>query len=141
MHGEGDGIPGLVVDRYDRAVVVQVTSAALEAVLPELVGILERRLEPGMILARHDLAVRRLEGLDEEIRLLSGRRIDEVRIDEDGVHHVVRPFEGHKTGFYLDQAPARAFVKRHAKGRNVLGCGEPLTAQLNFRGREFVRCL
>ena len=63
VHGEGDGIPGLVVDRYDRAVVVQVTSAPLEAVLDELVASLERHLEPQMVLARHDLAVRRFDGL------------------------------------------------------------------------------
>ncbi len=120
VHGEADALPGLVVDRYADVVVVQVGSAGLEPFTAELVAALDAKLAPRMVLARHDTAVRRLEKLPEEIRLLSGRRVEEVEIEEGGLRHPVRPWTGHKTGFYLDQRPARAFVGRHARGRRVL---------------------
>ncbi|MFO1051002.1 MAG: class I SAM-dependent rRNA methyltransferase [Planctomycetota bacterium] len=120
VHGEADDLPGLVVDRFADCVVVQIGTAPLEAMRAELVDQIERLLAPRMILARNDIAVRKLEGLDDTVRLLSGHRIEEVEIEEDGLRHPVRPFDGHKTGFYLDQAPARALVRAHARGRSVL---------------------
>jgi 23S rRNA (cytosine1962-C5)-methyltransferase len=120
VHGESDGMPGLVVDRYGAVLVLQVTTPAIEHCLDAIVPFLARLLGAGAVVARNDLAVRRLEGLPREVRLLHGRRIEEVAIVEHGVRHVVRPFTGHKTGFYLDQQPARGLVKELAKGRDML---------------------
>ena len=120
VHSETDGVPGLVVDRYADCLVVQVTSAVVENHLDALVPELARSLEPRMVLARNDVAARRLEGLPEEVRLLHGRRVDEVVIEEHGIAHPVRLFDGQKTGFYLDQRPARALVRKIARGRRVL---------------------
>ncbi|MBI5850202.1 MAG: class I SAM-dependent rRNA methyltransferase [Planctomycetes bacterium] len=120
IHGEADEIPGLVVDRYVDCLVVQVGTAPLEAMRAELVEALEALCSPRMILARNDIGVRKLEGLDATVRLLSGHRVEELTIVEDGLRHPVRPFDGHKTGFYLDQAPARGYVRAHARGRSML---------------------
>lgn len=120
VHGEADGLPGLVVDRYAEAVVLQVTAPAVERSLDAIVPYLVSRLGPQMVLARNDVSVRRLEELPQEIRLLHGRRLEEVGIIEHGVRHRVRPFEGHKTGFYLDQEPARGLVRTLARGQRVL---------------------
>ncbi|GAB4143833.1 MAG: class I SAM-dependent rRNA methyltransferase [Planctomycetota bacterium] len=120
VHGIADGLPGLVVDRYAGVLVLQVSAAAVERNLGCIVPFLVERFAPEMVLARNDIAVRRLEGLPQEILLLHGRRVTEVEIVEDGIRHRVLPFEGQKTGFYLDQAPARAAVRRLAKGRAVL---------------------
>ncbi len=120
VHGESDGIPGLVVDRYGPALVLQVTSPYVEQSLDAVVPVLVARLQPEMVLARNDVAVRKLEALPLEVRLLHGKRLDEVAIAEGPVRHFVQPFLGHKTGFYLDQAPARALVRDLAKGRSVL---------------------
>ncbi|MEC7584654.1 MAG: class I SAM-dependent rRNA methyltransferase [Planctomycetota bacterium] len=120
VHGEGDGLPGLVIDRYGPVTVVQSTSAvvehALDAIVPHLVG----RLSAEAVVARNDTSTRRHEGLPREVRLLHGRRIEETSILEHGVRHQIQPFTGHKTGFYLDQRPARARVRELAKGRRVL---------------------
>ncbi|MCC6784719.1 MAG: class I SAM-dependent rRNA methyltransferase [Planctomycetes bacterium] len=133
VHGEADELPGLVVDRFADCLVVQLGTAPLEAMCADLVEVLESLCAPRMILARNDLAVRRFEGLDQTVRLLSGRRVEELEIVEAGLRHPVRPFDGHKTGFYLDQAPARAYVRAHARGRRVLDafayqCGFALSA-------------
>lgn len=120
VHGDADGLPGLVVDQYADVVVLQATSACVERHLDLIVPFLVERLAPRMVLARNDVAARRFEGLPEEVRMLHGDRVEEVEIEEAGVVHTVLPWSGHKTGFYLDQRPARARVKELAGGRSVL---------------------
>lgn len=120
VHAEADRLPGLVADEYGDGVVVQITAAALESMLSHLVPALMEATGASWVLARNDLAVRRFEGLPEEVRLLHGRRVEEVTIEEQGVAFPVRPWTGHKTGFYLDQRPARTAVRALANGRRVL---------------------
>lgn len=120
VHGEGDWLPGLVIDRYGPVLVLQVTSAAVENALDAIVPFVAGRLGAESVVARNDVAARRREALPEEVDLLHGRRIAETAIVEHGVRHTVRVFEGHKTGFYLDQRPARALVQELAKGRRML---------------------
>jgi 23S rRNA (cytosine1962-C5)-methyltransferase len=111
VHGDSDGLPGLVIDRYGPVLVLQVTSAVVEQALDAIVPFVAERLGAESVVARDDVAARKHEGLPQEVRLLHGRRIEEVAIVEHGVRHTVRPFSGHKTGFYLDQRPARALVQ------------------------------
>lgn len=120
VHGEADGLPGLVIDRYGPVLVLQASSAVVEAALDAIVPWLVDRLQPDSVVARHDLPTRQREGLPQEVRLLHGRRIEAVTIREHGIVHTVRPFTGHKTGFYLDQRPARGLVRSLAAGRAVL---------------------
>lgn len=120
VHGEADLLPGLVVDRYGPVLVLQGTSAYVEECLDAIVPFLVQRLGSDSVVARHDVAVRRFENLPAEVRLLHGSRVETVVVQEHGLRHTVRPFTGHKTGFYLDQAPARALVRQLAKGRSVL---------------------
>lgn len=120
VHGEADDLPGLVVDRYGPVLVIQVTASFVEASLDAIVPFLAERMGAETVIARNDVAIRKLEGLPQEVRLLHGARKEQVEIDEDGLLHLVEPFTGHKTGFYLDQRPARALVRELAKGRVVL---------------------
>ena len=120
VHGEADDLPGLVIDRYGPVLVLQTTAPFVEASLDAIVPLLVDRLGAEAVVARNDVAVRKLEGLPHEVRLLHGKRIEQVVIVEDGLRHLVEPFTGHKTGFYLDQRPARALVRELAKGKRVL---------------------
>jgi 23S rRNA (cytosine1962-C5)-methyltransferase len=120
VHGESDGLPGLVVDRYGPVLVLQITTPYVERCLDAIVPWLADQVGAESVLARNDVGVRKLENLPQEVRLLHGRRIEEVTIVEHGVRHAVLPFTGHKTGFYLDQRPARLLVRELAKGRRVL---------------------
>jgi 23S rRNA (cytosine1962-C5)-methyltransferase len=124
VHGEADDVPGLVVDSYAGGLVVQCTARAVEemrsAWVPELVA----SLDPSFVLQRNDVATRKLEGLDgTEPMLLHGKRTELVEFEEGGIVHRVRPWTGQKTGFFLDQRPARALVRELAesgRARRVL---------------------
>ncbi|MCC7398691.1 MAG: class I SAM-dependent rRNA methyltransferase [Planctomycetes bacterium] len=120
VHGEGDWLPGLVVDRYGPVLVLQATSMVVEQALDAIVPFLAKALGAECVLARHDVAARKHDGLLPEVRLLHGKRLEAATFVEHGLRHTVHPFTGHKTGFYLDQRPARALVRELAKGRSVL---------------------
>lgn len=120
VHGEADRLPGLVVDRYGDLLVLQATSAFVERSLDAIVPYLADRCCASSVVARNDVPTRRREGLPEQVELLHGARKVEVDILEGDVRHTVRPLTGHKTGFYLDQRPARGLVQSLAKGKRVL---------------------
>lgn len=107
VHGEGDGIPSLVVDRYDRYAVVQLLSAGLETMRREILEALAAVLAPEGILLRHDAPVRRHEGLPETVELAFGAMPEEVEVREAGVRYFAAPWTGQKTGAFLDQRANR----------------------------------
>ena len=121
VHGEGDGLPSLVVDRYDRWLVVQLMSAGLERFRDEIVAALLAAAEPEGILARNDVPLRAKEGLPRETTLLHGDVPREVEVAEHGVRYLAAPWEGQKTGAFLDQRENRALVGAVARGR-ALDC-------------------
>jgi 23S rRNA (cytosine1962-C5)-methyltransferase len=121
VHGEGDGLPSLVVDRYDRWLVVQLMSAGLEHFREPIVAALRAHAAPDGILARNDVALRAKEGLPRETTLLHGDVPREVEVVEHGVRYLAAPWEGQKTGAFLDQRENRALVGAVARGR-ALDC-------------------
>jgi len=121
VHGEGDLIPSLIVDRYDRWIVVQLMSAGLERFRSEIVHALTELVGPDGILARNDVPLRRKEGLDTNVELLHGSVPDEVEVNEHGVRYLAAPWRGQKTGAFLDQRENRVLAGRVARGR-ALDC-------------------
>lgn len=107
VHGEADGLPSLVVDRYDRSAVVQLLSAGLETMRGEILAALTAVLSPGGILLRHDAPVRRHEGLAESVELAAGAVPEEVEVREGAIRYLAAPWTGQKTGAFLDQRPNR----------------------------------
>jgi 23S rRNA (cytosine1962-C5)-methyltransferase len=107
VHGEGDGIPSLVVDRYDRWLVVQILSAGLETMRDAIVGALVEHCAPQGILLRNDAPVRKREGLPVETLLAYGSVPREVEVREGAIHYFAAPWEGQNTGAFLDQRPNR----------------------------------
>jgi len=120
VHGEGDSLPGLVVDQYADCLVLQSTSTVIEQNLSHIVPPLVSWTGAVSVLARNDVAARKLENLPQEVRLLHGKRVTETEIDEHGIRHVVQLWTGQKTGFYLDQRPARKRIAELARERRVL---------------------
>lgn len=117
---EADELPGLVVDRFDDTLVVQVQTLALDR-RAELIGNLLTELTGAAeIIWRNDSNLRRLEGLPLEVRTRSGQAWAPRWMRIDGFEYWLDLQGGQKTGFYLDQRPQHAAVARHAAGRRVL---------------------
>ncbi|HKC48821.1 MAG TPA: class I SAM-dependent rRNA methyltransferase [Gemmatimonadales bacterium] len=115
VHGEGDGLPSLVVDRYGPYVVAQLLSAGLEAVRADVLDGIREALEPTGILLRHDTAVRRHEDLPLDVELVHGEVPDAVEVREGDVRYLAAPRHGQKTGAFLDQRENRQLVAALAR--------------------------
>ncbi|MCK6482074.1 MAG: class I SAM-dependent methyltransferase, partial [Planctomycetes bacterium] len=117
VNSEGDGLSGLVVDRYADVLSVQILALGWYRLAVEVKDALRALLSPRAMVVRSDAAVERIEGF----RVLGGSG-EEARtgIREHGVRFLVDAARGHKTGFFLDQRDHRARLMERAKGRRVL---------------------
>ena len=121
VHGEGDLLPSLVVDRYGDHLVVQTLSQGTDRLLPDLTRILVDLLAPAGILARNDPKVRLYEGLQQQVQVLHGEVPERVHVEEHGVRYEVDLRRGQKTGLFLDQRENREAAARYATGRLLDG--------------------
>src|SRR5262245_363062 len=117
VHGEGDGLPSVIVDRYGEFLVVQTLSQAAERLKGEIVAALVELLRPRGILERNDPRVRLLEGLEQTVALLHGDVPELVHVDEAGVRFEVDLWRGQKTGLFLDQRENHLMARGYARGR------------------------
>jgi 23S rRNA (cytosine1962-C5)-methyltransferase len=117
IHSESDGIPGLTVDKYGDHLVLQQHSAGLEPFMPVILERLQMHYQPGGILARNDSEVRRLEGLPQDIRVISGEVPEEIVFKEGQVKVSAAPYTGQKTGAFLDQRENHVYAGSLARGR------------------------
>ncbi|HWP65905.1 MAG TPA: class I SAM-dependent rRNA methyltransferase [Candidatus Limnocylindria bacterium] len=121
LNGEGDFLPGVVVDRYGDVLVCQFLTAGAARLAPEVVAALESRLAPQSIVERSEGGVRAEEGLPGARGLLAGTEpAVPLAIAEGGATLLVDVLHGQKTGFFLDQRDTRALVARLTAGRRVL---------------------
>ena len=117
VHGEGDLIPSLVVDRYGDYLVVQTLSQGTDRLLAELTGLLADIVRPAGILARNDPRVRTLEGLEQRVEVVFGSVPPAIDVRDGRVAYRVDPYHGQKTGLFLDQRENRAAAAGYARGR------------------------
>ncbi len=119
---EGDGLPGIVIDRYNNIMVMQLLSAGSDFMRSEIVNAIRAEFpEVTAILERSDVAVRKKEGLEEQKELLfgdAGNSLPEIK--ENNCKFICDVQNGHKTGFYFDQRSNRALAGTLAAGRTVL---------------------
>ena len=119
IHGEADGIPSLVVDKYDDYLVAQFLSAGLEVFRDDIVNALRERLNPKGLLARNDPPVRVHEQLPQTTELLFGEVPEEIEVREASVRYLAAPWKGQKTGEFLDQRENRIRAGELARGRTL----------------------
>lgn len=120
LHGESDGLPGVVADRYGGTVVFQLSAAGADRWRDALVDALESATGAACLYERSDADVRTLEGLPPRVGIARGALPTEVILLEDGLAYRVDVVAGQKTGFYLDQRDSRAAVRALAAGRETL---------------------
>jgi 23S rRNA (cytosine1962-C5)-methyltransferase len=117
VYSESDGLPGLIVDRYQDVLVAQVNCLGMEKYKAAVFKVLAEEISPRGIYEKADPALRGLEGLDAEDRVVQGEIPDRVEIDQDGVRFLVDIKGGQKTGFFFDQRANRRMVGELAKGK------------------------
>jgi 23S rRNA (cytosine1962-C5)-methyltransferase len=123
VHGESDGLPGIVADRYGDTVVMQLTSAGAERWREVIADALGTLPEIARVWERSDAEVRELEGLGPRTGPARGSiPAGKLVIHEHGLRFRVELEQGHKTGFYLDQRDNRLRLRALAKGHDVLDC-------------------
>jgi 23S rRNA (cytosine1962-C5)-methyltransferase len=123
VNGEGDGLPGLIVDRYADVLVVQFLSAGMDRMRAQVVETLCRHLNPRSVFERSIGSVRRHEGLQDRVGHLAGEMVSEIVVLENQVKIAVDVERGQKTGYFLDQRDNRARFGCLARGARVLdGC-------------------
>ncbi len=125
VHGESDGLPGLIVDRYGDTLVAQFTSAGTERWKAVIADALLQATGLDRLYERSDASVRQLEGLEPATGWLRGDGPTELSIREHGWRLTLDIAEGHKTGFYLDQRDSRhrfSEAVRRLGARQVLNC-------------------
>jgi 23S rRNA (cytosine1962-C5)-methyltransferase len=121
VHGEADGCPSLICDRYGPYLVVQLMSAGIEAHRQAIIAALEALPGVDGILARNDVGLRRKERLPENVELLRGTVPEQVEIVEHGIRYLAAPWTGQKTGAFLDQRENRVLIGANTMGR-ALDC-------------------
>jgi 23S rRNA (cytosine1962-C5)-methyltransferase len=122
IHGESDGLPGLIVDRYADVLVLQLGSAGAERWRDIVADCLQETCQPVCIYERSDSDGRAREGLPLSNQILRGQLPRDLRICENGMDITVDVAAGQKTGFYLDQRDNRFLVGKLSAGRDVLNC-------------------
>lgn len=120
IHGEGDLLPGLVIDRFGDVLVVQLNTAGMQALADEIVDALEKVIKPEVIVFRNDTGGRRQEGLEAHVDVIKGTLPDEVVLEENGARFVVPVLNGQKTGWFFDHRVNREWVNRNVEGKRVL---------------------
>lgn len=120
VHAEADGLPGLIVDRFDDVFVVQPNTAGMSALMSEIAAAIGMIAVPKAVVLRGDSAARGLEGLKEDVRCFSGSLDGPVPVEENGVTYYADLLSGQKTGWFFDQRDNHAYVAGLAKGAAVL---------------------
>jgi 23S rRNA (cytosine1962-C5)-methyltransferase len=120
VYGESDGLPGVVIDRFGDTLVVQISTAGMEALRSHLIDALKAVIQPAHILLRADSSFRELEGLEKYTEIVHGAPPTLVSLEENGVKFTAPIFEGQKTGWFYDHRMNRANLRHIVMGKRVL---------------------
>jgi 23S rRNA (cytosine1962-C5)-methyltransferase len=119
IHAEADGLPGLVVDRFDDVLVAEINTAGIDRLEAELLAACAEVLQPRAIVLRNDSEARAVEGLTPSRRVI-GELAVPIAVDENGARFLADPVSGQKTGWFYDQRENRRVVAAMSAGARVL---------------------
>ena len=120
VHAEGDGLPGLVVDRFGDCLAVQISTAGMDLLTEDILSALDEVLAPSLVVLRNDTPARALEGLDSHVRVAKGEAGPRIGVEENGERYFADLTGGQKSGWYYDQRDNRAFMAKLARAARVL---------------------
>ncbi len=122
INGEGDNVPGLIVDVYGDVMVLQINTLGIEKQKSLILDILQKEIKPKAIYEKSGTQTRRKEGLADVSGWIFGEPLDEVTITEHALQFNVQFADSQKTGFFLDQREMRKLVQQYAKDKTLLNC-------------------
>ena len=120
VHGDSDGLPGLVVDRFGDTLSVQITTAGMELLRDAVIAALEKVLKPSVIVLKNDTPARLTEGLEQSVECVLGEAPERVALEENGVRFEAPLMSGQKTGWYYDHRISRERMQHYVSGLRVL---------------------
>jgi 23S rRNA (cytosine1962-C5)-methyltransferase len=121
IFGEADGLPQLIIDKFNDYFVIQTLALGIDRWKPEIVAALNTVFQPKGIYERNDVPIRELEGLEQKKGFLSAPFDTRIPITENGLKFIVDVEKGQKTGYFLDQRDNRRAIQHIVKGADVLG--------------------
>ena len=110
---EGDGIPGLIIDKFEKYVSVQFRNSGVEAFRQEIINSIKKVMKPKGIYERSDVENRTLEGVEQKTGVIFGEIPERVIMEDNGLKYNIDIIDGQKTGFFLDQRDSRKFIRRY----------------------------
>lgn len=119
VFAESDGLPGLILDRFEDTLVLQISTAGMEKLKPLLLSTLQKIFKPKNIIEKSELTVRKEEKLEEHKEVLKGSA-EPVEFLENGNHFIADVWEGQKTGFFTDQKELRTEIEKLSNKKTVL---------------------
>lgn len=122
INAEADFLPWLIVDKYADTLVVQISTAGVDAIKDFIIETLEEHLSPKCIFENSDTNARKIDGLTPFVGKLKGELSNPMIVMENKMKFTVNLEEGQKTGFFLDQREERALIGRLSKWKKVLNC-------------------
>lgn len=144
FYGDSDGLSGLVIDRFNDVVVVQITTAGMEMVKSQLLEAIETVFQPSAIVINNDNSMRELEGLDTSESEIYGQLDEWVSLRENGVDFLAPIREGQKTGWFYDHRQNRQYMQQMVNGKTVLDLFSYIGGwgvQAAVAGAEMVTCV
>ncbi|MBX7146947.1 MAG: class I SAM-dependent rRNA methyltransferase [Alphaproteobacteria bacterium] len=122
IHAEADNCPGLIIDRYDNILVVQINISGMDLLWPIVEEALVKILKPKTIVLRNDSTARTKEGLPLEIKQLYTPITEPLQIIENDLYFFMDPIQGQKTGWFYDHRDNRLMIAKLSKNKSVLDC-------------------
>lgn len=120
VFSEGDFLPGLIIDRFDKTLVVQINSAGMEAAKPSLLASLNQLLTPDCIVFKNDTSAREMENLPSYVEVAQGQPGEHIAVIENGCRFQCSLLQGQKTGWFYDHRDNRARLAKYVKDKRVL---------------------
>ncbi|MGL5124773.1 MAG: class I SAM-dependent rRNA methyltransferase [Fusobacteriaceae bacterium] len=111
FYSEADGIPGLIIDKFDKYISVQFRNSGIESLKQEIINVIKKVFKPKGIYERSDVENRTLEGVAQKTGIIYGDIPDRIVMEDNGLKYYVDIVDGQKTGFFLDQRDSRKFIR------------------------------
>lgn len=111
FYSEADGIPGLIIDKFDKYISVQFRNSGIDSLRQEIINVIKKVFKPKGIYERSDVENRTLEGVEQKTGVIYGEIPDRIVMEDNGLKYYIDIVDGQKTGFFLDQRDSRKFIR------------------------------